>query len=162
MQFLGWNSEKQDGQFVGDFEDQKGGQRTADSLISQGADIVFPVAGPAGIGALQSAKASGGKVNAIWVDTDGCVSAQAYCPQIISSVYKGMDVAVSDVIKAAKDGSYSSTPYVGTLDNSGTGLAPFHDYDSKVPADLKSELDKIKSDIVSGSIKIESKSQPSA
>ena len=159
---LGWDTGKQDGQFVGDFEDQKGGQRTAENLISQGADVVLPVAGPAGIGALQAAKASGGKVNAIWVDTDGCVSAEAYCRNIISSVYKGMDVAVSDVIKAAKDGSFSSEPFVGTLENGGTGLAPFHEFDSKVPAELKSELDKIKSDIVSGAITIESKSQPTS
>jgi basic membrane protein A and related proteins len=75
VQVLGWDAAKQDGQFTGDFEDQKGGQRTAQGLISQGADIVFPVAGPAGLGALQAAKGSGGKVNAIWVDTDGCVSA---------------------------------------------------------------------------------------
>ncbi len=162
VQVLGWDAAKQDGQFVGGFESQKDGQRVAQGLISQGADIVFPVAGPAGIGALQAAKTSGGKVNAIWVDTDGCVSAETYCPQIISSVYKGMDVAVSDVIKAAKDDSYSSEPFVGTLDNSGTGLAPFHEYDSKVPAELKTELDKIKADIMSGAITIESKSQPSS
>ena len=162
VQVLGWDTDKQDGQFVGDFEDQKGGQRTAENLISQGADIVLPVAGPAGIGALQAAKASGGKVNAIWVDTDGCVSAEAYCANIVSSVYKGMDVAVADAIKASQDGSFSSDPYVGTLDNQGTGLAPFHDFETKVPAELKTELDQIKSDIVSGTITIESKSQPTS
>ena len=113
VQVLGWDAAKQDGQFVpGDkpFEDPKGGQRTAQGLISQGADIVFPVAGPSGEGALQAAKASGGKVNAIWVDTDGCVSAEAYCPNIVTSVYKGMDVAVLNAIKAAKDGSFSNEP----------------------------------------------------
>jgi basic membrane protein A and related proteins len=162
VKVLGWDAAKQDGQFTGDFENKAGGQRTAQGLISQGADIIFPVAGPAGEGALQAAKASGGKVNAIWVDTDGCVSAETYCPNIITSVYKGMDVAVADAIKAAKDGSFSNEPYVGTLENDGTGLAPFHDFDSKVPAELKSELDALKADIISGKITIESKSQPSA
>jgi basic membrane protein A len=162
VQVLGWDAAKQDGQFTGDFEDVKGGQRTAQGLISQGADIIFPVAGTAGIGALQAVKASGGKVNAIWVDTDGCVSAATYCPNIISSVYKGMDVAVLNAIKSAKDGSFSNEPYVGTLENDGTGLASFHDFDSKVPAELKSELDALKADIISGKIKIASKSQPSA
>jgi basic membrane protein A and related proteins len=162
VKVLGWDAAKQDGQFTGDFEDPKGGQRTAQGLISQGADIVFPVAGPAGLGALQAVKASGGKVNAIWVDTDGCVSAEQYCSNIITSVFKGMDVAVTDAIKAAKDGSFSNKPYVGTLENEGTGLAPFHDFDSKVPADLKSELEALKADIMSGKITIESKAQPSA
>jgi len=162
VKVLGWDPAKQDGQFTGDFTDTKGGQRTAEGLISQGADIIFPVAGSAGLGALQAAKASGGKVNGIWVDTDGCVSAESYCSNIISSVYKGMDVAVHDAIKAAYDGSFSNEPYVGTLENNGTGLAPFHDFESKVPAELKSDLDALKADIISGKIKIESKSQPSA
>jgi basic membrane protein A len=162
VQVLGWDAAKQDGQFTGDFDDVKGGQRTTEGLISQGADIVFPVAGPAGEGALQAAKTSGGKVNAIWVDTDGCVSAETHCSNIITSVYKGMDVAVADAIKSAQDGSFSNEPYVGTLENNGTGLAPFHDFDSKVPAELKSELDALKADITSGKIMIESKAQPSA
>ncbi len=106
---LGWNADKQDGTFVQSdkpFEDVKGGGRAAQGLTSQGADIIFPVAGPAGEGALQTAKASGGKVNAIWVDTDGCVSAPNYCANIMTSVYKGMDVAVFDAIKAAQDDSF--------------------------------------------------------
>ena len=162
VQVLGWDAAKQDGQFTGDFEDIKGGQRNAQGLISQGADIVFPVAGPAGLGALQAAKASGGKVNAIWVDTDGCVSAESYCPNLISSVEKVMDVAVTDAIKSAQDGSFTNEPYVGTLENDGTSLAPYHDFDSKVPAELKSEIDALKADIISGKITIDSKSQPSA
>ena len=165
VQLLGWSAARQDGQFVpGDkpFEDKGGGQRVANSLISQGADIVFPVAGPAGEGALQAAKASAGKVNAIWVDTDGCISAEAYCPQLITSVYKGMDVAVFNAIKAAKDGSFSNEAYVGTLENEGTGLAPYHEFDTKLPADLKSEVDKLKADIIAGSIKINSKAQPTS
>ncbi len=159
---LGWDENKQDGQFTGDFEDQNGGKRVANGLISQGADIVLPVAGPAGLGALQAAKGSGGKVNAIWVDTDGCVSASQYCSSIISSVYKGLDVATTDVIKAAKDDTFAAKPYVGTLENEGTGLSPYHDFDAKVPADLKSEIDALKADIVSGKITIDSKSQPSS
>ena len=160
---LGWNADKQDGQFVpGDkpFDNVQGGKQTADNLISQGADIVMPVAGPSGIGALQSAKASGGKVNAIWVDTDGCVSAAEYCPQLMSSVAKGMDLAVTEAIKASESGEFSSEPYVGTLEDGGTSLAPFHEWDGTVPADLKSELEQIKTDIIGGKIKIESESQP--
>ncbi len=160
VRVLGWDAAKQDGQFTGDFEDTKGGQRVAQGLISQGADIVFPVAGPAGIGGLQAAKASGGKVNAIWVDTDGCVSAESYCSSLVTSVYKAMDLAVFDAIKSAKDGSFSSEPYVGTLENEGTGLAPYHDFDGKVPAELKAEVDALKADIIAGKITIESKSQP--
>ena len=161
---LGWNAGRRTApscQSDKPFEDVKGGGRAAQGLTSQGADIIFPVAGPAGEGALQTAKASGGKVNAIWVDTDGCVSAPNYCANIMTSVYKGMDVAVFDAIKAAQDDSFSADPFVGTLENEGTGLSPFNDFDAKVPAEMKTELDTLKADIISGKIKIESKSQPS-
>src|SRR5690606_34326924 len=81
VQLLGWSEEAQDGQFIGGndpFGDIPGGKNTASTLISQGADIIMPVAGPAGQGALQAAQESGGNVNAIWVDTDGYISAPEF------------------------------------------------------------------------------------
>ena len=163
IKVLGWDAAKQDGQFVPEpkpFENVAGGQTTAKNLMSQGADIIFPVAGPAGIGALQAATASNGKAKAIWVDQDGCVSASTYCKVILTSVLKGMETAVFEAIKAAKDDTFSSDPFVGTLENGGTGIAPFHEFDGTVSAEMKADLDKIKADIISGTIKITSASQP--
>ena len=163
VKLIGWDEAKQDGQFVGGnnpFGDIPGGKNTASTLIAQGADIILPVAGPAGLGALQAAKESGGKVNAIWVDTDGFISAPEFGPQIMTSVQKGMDVAVFEAIKAALEGTFSSDPYVGTLENDGVSLAPFHDFEDKVSDELKSELEQIKADIISGTITITSPSQP--
>ncbi|QNE20827.1 BMP family ABC transporter substrate-binding protein [Kribbella qitaiheensis] len=162
VQVLGWDDAKQAGLFTGDFEDKAKGQNTGQNLITQGADIIFPVAGPSGLGGLQAAKASNGKVNAIWVDTDGCVSAAEYCSVLISSVNKGMDVAVQDAVTSVVDSKYDSKQFIGTLENGGTSLAPFHDFDGKVPADMKTELDQIKADIISGKITIASKAQPAA
>ncbi|WP_427885124.1 BMP family lipoprotein [Kribbella sp. GL6] len=162
VQVLGWDDQKQKGLFTGDFEDKAKGQNNAQNLITQGADILFPVAGPSGLGGLQAAKASNGKVNAIWVDTDGCVSAAEYCSTLLSSVEKGMDVAVKDAVLSVLDNKFDNTQFTGTLQNGGTAIAPFHDFDSKIPADVKSELDTIKADIISGKIVIESKVQPKA
>ncbi|PIF05065.1 MAG: BMP family ABC transporter substrate-binding protein [Propionibacterium sp.] len=165
VKVLGWDVKKQDGSFVpaaggSPFENKAGGKSVGTSLVSQGADILFPVAGPAGEGALQVAKASGGKVSAIWVDADGCESASSYCSSLMTSVYKGMDTAVFDAIKSVVDGKFTSDPFVGTLENEGTGISPYHDFDSKIPDDVKSEVDAIKADIISGKIKITSAAQP--
>nr|WP_255622045.1 BMP family ABC transporter substrate-binding protein [Tessaracoccus sp. OS52] len=163
VKVIGWNPEAQDGQFVpGDdpFQNIDGGKNTAETLIAQGADIILPVAGPAGLGGLQAAQASGGQVNAIWVDTDGCVSAEEYCSSIITSIYKGMDVAVFEAIKASMDGEFSSDPFVGTLENEATGLSPFNEFEEEVPAELKSELEQLKADIIAGDITITSTAQP--
>ena len=51
------------------------------------------------------------------------------------------------------NGSFKGGNYVGTLANGGVALAPFHDFDSKVPAALKTELAQLKAGIVDGSIK---------
>jgi basic membrane protein A and related proteins len=160
VKLLGWNEETQKGLFTNDFENKGMGKNTANNLISQGADIVFPVAGPAGLGGLEAAKASGGKVNAIWVDTDGCKSAAEYCSVLLTSVYKGMDVAVKDVITTTYEDQFDNTPYVGTLENKGTGLSPYHEWDSKIPAELKSEIDEIEQQIIDGTIPIKSKAVP--
>jgi len=159
VKLLGWDVAAQDGSFVqseNPFVDVAAGKTAAQNQVSQGADVLFPVAGNAGTGALQVAAASNGKVSAIWVDTDGCVSASDYCSIMPTSVYKAMDVAVYQVIKDAMEGNFSSDPYVGTLANSGTGIAPWHDWDSKISADTKAEIDTIKAKIISGEIKVAS------
>jgi basic membrane protein A len=158
---LGWNEKNQKGgTFAGSFTDQNKGRSISQAFVQQGADIIFPVAGGTGLGAGAAAQSSGGKVSVIWVDTDGCVSASQYCQFFLTSVTKNITDSVKDYTVKAADGTFPTGNYVGTLENDGTGIAPFHQFDSKVPADLKSELDKIKADIIAGKIKITSPSQP--
>ncbi len=158
---LGWNEKNQKGgTFAQSFTDQNKGRSISQAFIQQGADIVFPVAGGTGLGAGAAAQSSGGKVSVIWVDTDGCVSASQYCKYFLTSVTKNITNSVKDYTTKSASGSFPTGNYIGTLDNDGTGLAPFHDFDSKVPSNVKSELDQIKSDIISGKIKITSPSQP--
>jgi basic membrane protein A len=163
VQVLGWNEKKQkSGTFSQSFTDQNKGKQISQTFVQQGADIIFPVAGGAGLGAASAAKASNGKVSVIWVDTDGCVSVSADCKYFLSSVTKNLSGSVQTYLTAAATGTFPTGSYIGTLANNGTGLAPFHDYDSKVPAALKSQLTQVKADIASGKIKITSPSQPSA
>ncbi|WP_380158204.1 BMP family protein [Kineococcus sp. R86509] len=162
VKVLGWDENNpKGGTFVGGdagFTDQAAGRSITETFAAQGADIVMPVAGQAGLGAGAAAQAAGGKLNLIWVDTDGCVSAEQYCQYFISSVTKNLTDAVKQYVLDSADGKAPTGSYVGDLKNDGTGLAPFNQFDSQVPADLKSELDKVKADIIDGSIKITSPS----
>lgn len=165
VKLLGWNKDAQDGSFTGDFEKQDVGKQLTRNFLDQGADIVMPVAGPVGKGAgaaLKEAKAAGKDVKLIWVDSDGFLTAPDYKDLMLSSVMKLMGEAVETVVKEDVDGKFDNTPYVGTLENDGVQLAPFHDFDSEVPAELKSELDQIKKDIVDGKLKVESAASPKA
>jgi basic membrane protein A len=61
------------------------------------------VAGNVGLGAAKAVQdadnaAGSHKVNMLWVDTDGCVSAAQYCKYFISSVTKGIQTAVKNAV----------------------------------------------------------------
>ena len=158
---LGWNEQTQKGEFTGDFTNQTKGQTVTQTFISEGADIIFPVAGNVGLGAakaVQNADNAGGKVNMMWVDTDGCVSAAQYCKYFITSVGKGIQSAVKNSVLQAQSGAFKGGTYVGTLSNGGAILSPFHDFASVVPASLQSELKTIETGIENGSIQTPTKS----
>ncbi|HEU5428982.1 MAG TPA: BMP family ABC transporter substrate-binding protein [Actinocrinis sp.] len=162
VQVLGWNETTQQGSFAQSFTDQNAGKQLASGFMSQGADIVFPVAGGTGLGALAEAQQSNGGLNAIWVDTDGFTAAPQYASVLITSVLKGISDAVTKAVEDSSTGNFSETAYVGTLANGGTGLAPYHNFEGKIPAALTSELNTVKQDIISGAITIKSKNQPTS
>ena len=163
VQVLGWNEKTQKGSFTGDFTNQTKGQTLTQTFISEGADIIFPVAGNVGLGAAKAVQdadnaAGSQKVNMEWVDIDGCVKAAQYCKYFITSVGKGIVTAVKTAVLNAASGSFKGGNYVGTLANGGVTLAPYHDWDSKIPAALKSEIDQLKAGIENGSIQTPTKS----
>ena len=163
VQVLGWNEQTQKGSFTGDFTDQTKGANLTQTFISEGADIIFPVAGNVGLGAAKAVQqadqqAGSNKVNMFWVDTDGCVSAAQYCQYFITSVTKGIQAAVKTAVTNAANGTFKGGNYIGTLQNGGVGLAPYHDFASKVPQSLQSELQTIQTGVENGSIKVATKS----
>ncbi|MGX7680924.1 BMP family lipoprotein [Jatrophihabitans sp. DSM 45814] len=159
VQLLGWDEATQKGSFASSFTDQNKGQQLASNFIAQGADIIFPVAGGTGLGSAAVAKSTG-KAVVIWVDTDGFVSAPQYGSVFLTTVEKNIAAAVQKAVEDGSAGNYSTTDYVGTLQNKGVGLADFHDFASKVDSGLQSELTQVATDIQSGKITITSKSQP--
>jgi basic membrane protein A len=163
VQVLGWNEQTQKGSFTGDFTNQTKGQTLTQTFISEGADIIFPVAGNVGLGAAKAVQdadnaAGSQKVNMFWVDTDGCISAQQYCKYFVTSVTKGIQSAVKTAVLSAANSTFKGGTYVGTLANGGAVLSPFHDFASEVPASLQAELVQIGKGIADGSIPTPTKS----
>ena len=163
VQVLGWNEQTQKGSFTGDFTNLTKGETLTQTFITEGADIIFPVAGAVGQGAATAVKdadntAGSQKVNMFWVDTDGCTSAPTYCKYFITSVTKGIVPAVKGAVLAAANGTFAGGTYVGTLANGGAVLSPFHDFASTIPAALQSELKQVEAGIENGSIQTPTKS----
>lgn len=149
VEVLGWDGN--DGLFTGDFTDQDKGKQTTKSLIDEGADIIMPVAGLVGLGAVEAAKEADG-VKLIWVDTDGCISVPDACDLFLTSVQKMMDVAVYDSIKSVVDGDFEAGLYVGTLENDGVGIP---ELGAGVPEELAQKIDGYREAIISGDQSVE-------
>ena len=157
---LGWDKKKQDGLFTGDFEDTGKGRTFAQNLIDAGADVILPVAGQVGEGAAAAALDSG-DVSIIWVDNDGYETLPSdYQSIVLTSVIKNTTDAVVDIVGSSLDESFTNDAFIGTLENDGVGLAPYHDMESAVSDELAGEVDKLKADIISGAVVVTSPSTP--
>ncbi|MFM1789006.1 MAG: hypothetical protein RLZZ12_355 [Actinomycetota bacterium] len=151
VKVLGWDPEKKDGTFVGNFSDQAKALQISKQFELQKADVIFPVAGGLGGATAQNAMTSKASV-VIWVDSDGVIAVPQYKSVILTSVLKGVGTSVAQVIKDQRKGNFSNTSYLGTLKNKGTGLAPFYDFNSKISSKVKRELKLIGARIINGSI----------
>lgn len=159
VQLLGWDKASQNGSFTQSFDDQALGKQQAQQFIDQGADIIMPVAGPVGLGAAAAAKEHG-STYIIGVDSDWFLTSPDYSSIILTSVMKEIGASVEQAVTDSVEGKFTSAPYVGTLENGGVSIAPFHDFDSKVPQELKDDIVKLTDQIKSGELKVESENSP--
>ena len=95
--------------------------------------MILPVGGPIYQGALTAIDDSGADVVMIGVDADVFETDPNTQDVILTSILKNMKVSTYEAImSAASDEEFDFTPYVGTLENEGVGLAPFHNFEGKV------------------------------
>lgn len=159
VKVLGWNVEKQTGSFVGDFLSQNKAQTLTQGFLDQKADVIIPVAGGLYQGAAAAIRSSKSDAVLEGVDADLYQTDPKVASLVLTSIQKRVDNAGHDVVVAAsKSKTFDNTTYVGDLKNGGVSLAPFHDYESKVPASLAGELKTVTAGIEDGSIKVESPS----
>jgi basic membrane protein A len=152
VELLGWDTAADEGLFTGNFESTDDGRRIGESLMDEGADIIMPVAGPVGLGTAAACQERGTML--IGVDTDWYVSASEFKEVYLTSVLKNIDVAVYDAVEMVVDDRFEGGAWVGVLANEGVGLAPFHEFEDDVPADLKDEIQKVRADLVTGEVSV--------
>jgi basic membrane protein A len=142
--------------FTGGFEANDVAKTTAQNFIDQGADILLPVGGPIYQSAVAAIADSGKAVELIGVDADLYETDPSTQDIILTSILKGIKPSTKSVVLAAAKGDFSNTPFLGTLENDGVGIASFHNFESAVSPDLQGELDAIKAGIIDGSIPVKS------
>jgi basic membrane protein A len=126
------------------WNDPARGGELAKAQFAKGADVVFAAAGGTGIGVYQAARDS--QKLAIGVDSN---QNHLQPGTMLTSMVKGVDVAVYNVAKAHKPGIS-----VLGLKEGGVGYALDANNAKLVSADMKKKVEAAKADIISGKIKV--------
>jgi basic membrane protein A len=124
--------------YTNNFDSKEIGRKVTDSLIGLGADVILPVTGTGGMGALESVNQH--EVYIIGTDIDWRKAYPDKSQRVITSVEKKIDNAVYNVLSLAIKGKFECGNYIGTLKNMGVGLSPFYDYNKMISQKIKNEL----------------------
>lgn len=131
------------------FNDPAGGSELAKSQISKGADVIFAAAGGSGMGVYQAAKDAG--IYAIGVDSN-----QNYLlpGTMLTSMLKKVGNATYQSWEQAEAGTWTAGHKVLGLADGGIDYALDEYNESLLTPEMKSQIETIKADIVSGKIKV--------
>lgn len=142
---------------AGTFSDPAKGKEIGLAQLNQGADIIFPIAGGTGLGALQAVKEAGGGKLAIGVDSDQATIFAATDPAqadvIFTSVEKKVGESLFLALKGTVDGSqaYGQRIVLGLADGA-VGISKNAQYEKLVPAEIRAEVDAKEAEIAAGTL----------
>lgn len=136
--------------YTEDFNAPDKGEASAKTMISQGVDVIFQVAGLTGAGALRAA--CNAKIYGIGVDVDQWQSLPDAKGCIITSAEKHLQSATSEAIKRFKDKGKQGGNFTNDASNGGVGASPIRNL-SPVPAGLEEKLKQATDDMKSGKLK---------
>ena len=128
------------------FGDPEWGATTSRQVIDQGADIIFGAGGSTGNGALIEVASTEG-LYCVGVDTDQWGTVPEAQPCLVTSAMKLIDVGVASLIADAYAGVMEGGNSMGEV-----GLAPYHDFESTVTAEMRATLDEVLAGLTDGSI----------
>ncbi len=135
--------------FIGNFNDAQKAYDLTQNAFNGGADVVYNVAGPAGLGILKAA--ADANRYAIGVDSD---QNGLYPKNVVASMLKQIGNSIYDTIGQIRAGN---APF-GTLEVYGlknNGVALIYN-DALVPASVKAKVDGAKAQVLAGQIKVDS------
>ena len=131
--------------FIGSWYDPPKAKEAAFAQIEAGADVMY--AERAGV--VDAAREKGviafGNVNDINKEENGT-------NVVVTSALWHMEEAIAHAIAQVKAGTFKSANYKEwtMMQKGGASLAPYYEFDSKIPADAKAKVEEVKAKILSG------------
>ncbi|HET8567604.1 MAG TPA: BMP family ABC transporter substrate-binding protein, partial [Candidatus Limnocylindria bacterium] len=135
--------------YTEDFNAPDKGEASARTMIGQGADVIFQVAGLTGAGALRAA--CNAKVWGIGVDVDQYNSLSDAKACIVTSAEKKLQIAAHDAIKRFKDSGKQKGNFLNDAKNGGIAVSPIRNI-SPIPAGLEDKLKKALDEMKAGTL----------
>lgn len=155
VQVIGYQGGDQ-GSFTGGFEANDTAKQVAAGIIDQGVDVILPVGGPIYQSAMDAIADSGREIALIGADADVFETDPSTQDLVLTSILKNMKLSTFEAVTSSGNDEFDPEAYVGTLENEGVGIAPLHNFESKVDAGLVTELEDLKQQIIDGKIPVTS------
>ena len=127
------------------------GKELALNQYQQGVNVIYHASGSTGLGVFEAARQTG--KYAIGVDADQYSEAPG---RIVTSMVKGIDVAVFDMIKRVKEGTFKGGIYVFGLEQNGVGYVYDEHNRALIPDSVRARVEQLKADIIAGKIHVPS------
>jgi basic membrane protein A len=155
VEVLGWDPVAETGDFMGNFDaNSEVSKNIALTQLNAGADVILPVAGNQFTAVTTAIDEVNPDAVMLGVDLDVAGNNADLAPYILTSIEKRMTVAVFGLIKSLVEGTaFDVTPYVGTLDNGGTAISSFRDFEANLSAELAARLVELQAGIADGTYK---------
>lgn len=127
------------------------GKELALNQYQQGVNVIYHASGSTGLGVFEAARQRGRY--AIGVDADQYAEAPG---RVLTSMVKGIDVAVFDMIARVKAHTFKGGIYTFGLAQNGVGYVYDEHNRALIPDSVRTRLEQIKADIIAGKIKVPS------
>ncbi|HEU4883842.1 MAG TPA: BMP family ABC transporter substrate-binding protein [Longimicrobium sp.] len=125
------------------------GKELALSQYNGGVDVIFHASGSTGLGVFEAARATGRL--AIGVDADQYAEAPGY---VLTSMVKGVDNAVFDVIQRTRDNTFHGGVYEFGLREGGVSYVYDEHNRALIPDAVRARLEQLRTEIIAGRIQV--------
>jgi len=136
--------------FIPSFTDAAKGKETAVQMVGQRCDVGFCLGGATGNGGLLGMKEQGAM--AIGVDADQYNTYPEVKAALLTSATKNVDVAVFGYLASVSRGSAKAGVSTANLKNGGVGLAPYHEWENRVPQAVRVKVAQAAAGLVDGTL----------
>ena len=136
--------------FIGSWYDPPKAKEAAFAQVESGVDVLYAERAGVVDAAREKKIIAFGNVNDMNKEENGT-------NVVVTSALWDMKAAIAHAISRVKAGTFSAENYKEwtMMQKGGASLAPYYEFDSRIPAEMKARVEKVKADILSGAYTVE-------